>query len=149
MSSSVSSEFQATASTCETAWSIATGEAVTEPYAVYESAYAGHLPRPVSRGHLHRSRRGHALVAADARRYRQNGELIVPAGQYFVMGDNRNHSRDSRYWGFVPRAAIVGRPFIIYFSPRTRPRLPICRSCLASRLGSGDKLGHDKTRSTR
>ncbi len=46
------------------------------------------------------------------------GELVVPPGQYFVLGDNRNFSRDSRYWGFVPRPDIVGRPFLIYFSLR-------------------------------
>ena len=48
-----------------------------------------------------------------------DGELTVPADSYFVLGDNRNDSEDSRYWGFVPRAAIVGKPFLIYFSLRS------------------------------
>ncbi len=46
------------------------------------------------------------------------GELIVPRDSYFVMGDNRDESLDSRYWGFVPRANIVGRPLVIYWSVR-------------------------------
>lgn len=47
-----------------------------------------------------------------------DGELIIPANNYFVLGDNRNNSEDSRYWGFVPRENIVGRPLMIYFSLR-------------------------------
>jgi signal peptidase I len=43
-------------------------------------------------------------------------DVIVPADSYFVLGDNRNDSEDSRYWGFVPRSAIVGRPLLVYFT---------------------------------
>lgn len=46
----------------------------------------------------------------------RKGEVVVPPGKYFVLGDNRDHSLDSRYWGFVPRENIVGRPLVIYWS---------------------------------
>jgi signal peptidase I len=45
-----------------------------------------------------------------------NGEVVVPPNSYFAMGDNRDSSFDSRYWGFVPRANIIGKPLIIYWS---------------------------------
>ncbi|MGA3213478.1 MAG: signal peptidase I [Terriglobales bacterium] len=50
------------------------------------------------------------------------GELTVPADDYFVMGDNRDQSLDSRYWGFVPRQNIIGMPLLIYWSMRTPER---------------------------
>jgi signal peptidase I len=46
----------------------------------------------------------------------KNGEVIVPPGYIFAMGDNRDQSLDSRYWGFVPRENIIGKPLIIYWS---------------------------------
>jgi len=45
-----------------------------------------------------------------------NGEVLIPADSYFAMGDNRDSSLDSRYWGFVPRENIIGKPLIIYWS---------------------------------
>jgi signal peptidase I len=43
-------------------------------------------------------------------------EIVVPRGKYFVMGDNRNNSEDSRYWGFVPRDLVIGRAMFVYWS---------------------------------
>jgi signal peptidase I len=45
-----------------------------------------------------------------------NGEIVVPAGHYFAMGDNRDNSSDSRYWGFVPRENIIGKPVLVWWS---------------------------------
>ncbi len=75
----------------------------------------------------------------------RNGELTVPPGRYFVLGDNRNHSWDSRYWGFVPRDAVVGRPLVIYFSLNRSTPIgadpPSMRSALPP---ADDRLGHER-----
>jgi len=46
----------------------------------------------------------------------QGGDLVVPEGNYFAMGDNRDISYDSRYWGFIPQQNIIGTPLFIYWS---------------------------------
>lgn len=46
----------------------------------------------------------------------RDADVTVPPNEFFVLGDNRNDSEDSRYWGFVPRSAIVGRPVLVYFT---------------------------------
>jgi signal peptidase I len=43
-------------------------------------------------------------------------EIVIPPGKYFVMGDNRNNSEDSRYWGYVPRDLVIGRAMFVYWS---------------------------------
>ena len=52
------------------------------------------------------------------------GPLVVPKEKYFCLGDNRDSSSDSRFWGFVDREQIKGRPAVLYFSWESRHRLP-------------------------
>jgi signal peptidase I len=67
------------------------------------------------------------------------GPLVIPAGRYFMMGDNRYNSKDSRYWGLVPRANVRGRPMFVYYSwnadDSDRP-LPFITDIRWSRIGT-------------
>jgi signal peptidase I len=78
-------------------------------------------------------------LCSELPRFMSGGEVVVPAGRYFVMGDNRDHSSDSRYWGFVPRRNILGRPLVIYLSVRTGPDAS-CTDCDDKLYPSGQVL---------
>lgn len=108
------------------------GQRLNEPYVVEEPAYPDSFRDNFPLG-VYTDPSVDTHWWEQMRQYESGDDVIVPAGQYLVLGDNRNHSRDSRYWGFVPRPDVVGRPFIIYFSlrrPSTTdlPELPQVRA---------------------
>lgn len=110
---------------------------IKEPYAVYEKTYPDNF-RDQFPAMLYTDPGVDTRWWLEMRRITKNGNIVVPPHSYFAMGDNRNNSRDSRYWGFVPRQNIEGRPLLIYFSLRVPshtdvPDLP------------DDKLGHENS----
>jgi signal peptidase I len=88
------------------------GRFVTEPYVYHKTDYFDPYRDDFPLPDIH--------SYSDARdmmeHHLENGEVVVPPDSYFAMGDNRDSSLDSRYWGFVPRANIIGKPLIIYWS---------------------------------
>jgi len=95
------------------------GVRLNEPYVFHKYAYDPRLDnfptaccRPVKEEIALEAQR--AMLARNV----GSGEVIVPANAYFAMGDDRDNSSDSRFWGFVPRENIIGKPFLIYWSYR-------------------------------
>jgi signal peptidase I len=86
-----------------------------DSYAIFRSAWHDNFRDEFPDGGLYGDR-NFAAWFRQARKLTEDGELIVPEDSYFVLGDNRDDSYDSRYWGFVPRENVVGRPLVIYWS---------------------------------
>src|SRR6266550_6711965 len=85
------------------------GKAMDEPYVIHEDSTV-YPPQPA--------------LPEPYRSRDQFGPYTVPLGQYFAMGDNRDRSSDSRYWGTVPRGMIKGRAFMVYWSFASVPPPP-------------------------
>jgi signal peptidase I len=115
---------------------------VAEPYAYHDLAAYDPMSENFPPADHFAARGLRPEWASQIGKYLQDGELIVPSDHYFVMGDNRNSSLDSRYWGFVDRQAIIGRPILVYWSVRATADDYADRSLLGSLRGITGTLLH-------
>jgi signal peptidase I len=111
------------------------GEKLVEPYVQHKLAdynpYHRQFPGRAPFGNVRRKKRKMGGGTAFAS---EGDDIVVPPDSYFAMGDNRDVSYDSRYWGFIPRKNVIGRPMFIYWSFETPADQYQMR-------GMGDRLG--------
>ncbi len=109
------------------------GEALNEPYVIHNGSYNPYRDNfptiPATEGGTLTPEWQLTMPS-----HLKGGELVVPDGSYFAMGDNRDVSYDSRYWGFIPQENIIGRPMFIYWSFET-PAGQYLKQGLGERIG--------------
>lgn len=111
------------------------GEPQVEPYVQHSDPYGLDVVLPFN---WQKQYLADGVDAGDYRPTRDNwGPIVVPVDRYFVLGDNRDDSEDSRYWGFVEKTAIKGRPLFIYYSfdPGTLRPFPWLTQIRWARIG--------------
>ena len=110
------------------------GEALDEPYVIHSgpsySPYRDQFPAVTPDGDSNVNPEWPIVM----REHLKDGELVVPPDSYFGMGDNRDVSLDSRFWGFIPKENVIGRPLFIYWSFDT-PKDQYERTSMADRVG--------------
>jgi len=123
------------------------GKRLLEPYVVHDPAaddpFGDNFP-PTDRFFL--PGRLRPEWAAQILNYVHDGELVVPPNHFFAMGDNRDNSWDSRYWGFVDRDAIMGRPVLIYWSVEATSADYGDRNLVGNLVAIADTIVHLPTR---
>jgi signal peptidase I len=99
------------------------GEKLDEPYVIHQTGGENYNPYRDNFPSVLPSEYSNVVPEwqLSMKQYIQGDDLVVPPDRYFAMGDNRDVSYDSRYWGFIPRENVIGRPMFIYWSFLTPP----------------------------
>ena len=110
------------------------GQELTEPYVIHSTGsyapYRDQFPAVAPDGDSNVNPEWPIVM----REHLKDGELVVPQDSFFGMGDNRDVSLDSRFWGFIPRENVIGRPLFIYWSFET-PKDQYERTSMTDRVG--------------
>jgi signal peptidase I len=112
------------------------GQALNEPYAIHNQDPAMQVPYRDDFPSVPPSEAYNVYPAWEQELplHIQGGDLVVPPDSYFAMGDNRDVSLDSRFWGFIPKENVIGRPMFIYWSFET-PSDQYRRTSMSDRVG--------------